>query len=148
MKVQKIDNSQSFGIKCIKSSAWNKEILQKLQNSKLAQEIDAKYPNASANYFFFKQNDIANDEDIWTTLFDITLKPDRIWHYRLDSHTETVPNKYLGNKLETANLKEIENEIIEQKKDGSWTTPLNDIHIKRKKTNPIKEIFNKLFHIN
>ena len=78
MYVQKINNSQSFGIKCIKSDSWNKEVLQKLQHSKLVKEIDEKYPNASANYFFFKQNDIANDEDIWTTLFDITLKPDRM----------------------------------------------------------------------
>ena len=146
MEIAKLNNQPNFGVRCINTKSWNKDVLQKFEQSQLVQEIDAKYPNASSNYFFFKQNDIANDENIWTTLFDIILKPDKIWHFRLDSHIKEVPDIYLGRKLETASLKDIENEIIEQKINNNWTTPMNIMQVTKEEINPIKRFFNKLFH--
>ena len=57
MKVYSVNNvnNTNFGIKCIKSERWNKETYKTLINSNLVKDIDKKYPNASANYFYSKK---------------------------------------------------------------------------------------------
>jgi hypothetical protein len=142
MKVGNINNSTTFGVRII-GKKWNPAIIRTLEDSNILKEIDAKYPNASVNYFHFKHNDMANDEDIWTTLFDINLNPKRIWHYRLDSHTKTVPDKNLVEKLRNLSLNDLESEIEKQIKEG--TTLYFETKVTIAKKNPIKEFFSKIF---
>ena len=145
MKISKIENQQTFGIRCINSKSWKPELLKSFEKSKLVQEIDAKYPNASANYFFFKQNDLANDEDIWTTLLDLTLTPQKIWHYHLDSHSIDVPDKYLSEKINKLSLSDLESEIEQQAKNG---TVSHKVKISIKKEKPVIEFIKKIFGKN
>lgn len=42
------NNQPTFGMKYINPRGWNETVLKSLQNSSLAKEIDAKYPNAKA----------------------------------------------------------------------------------------------------
>ena len=136
MKITKIENRQTFGIRCINPKSWNSEFLKNFEKSKLVKEIDAKYPNASANYFSFKQNDMVNDEDVWTTLFDIILTPNKIWHYHLDSHNFNVPNQHLQEQIDKMGVSDLEVEIGKQAKTG--VVPYR-VKMTIQKTNPIKE---------
>jgi len=142
MKVRNINNSTTFGIRMVGKN-WNPTVKKLLEESNLAKEIDEKYPDAHANYFHFKHSDLVNDENIWTTLFDITLNPKKIWHYRLDSHTQTVPDKHLNENLSSLSINDLETEIEKQSKEGVKTYIVKDISIAKK--NPIKEFFSKIF---
>ena len=145
MKISKINNQQTFGIKCVNSAKWNPELLKKFEKSKLVSEIDATYPEASANYFLFKQNDLVNDENVWTLLFDLVLTPKKIWHYHLDSHFADVPDKYLADRINKLSLKDVENEIQKQASDGITR---HQIKFTGEKENPIKEFFKRIFRKN
>ena len=140
MKVNNVSNT-SFGIKCIKPEKWNKEVYETLVNSTLAKEIDKKYPKASANYFLYKENDMTNDEDIYTLLFNINLAKDKIWHFWLNSHNETALPQRLSEKLRQLTVEKLESEVADKSR---CCYPIK-IDIKLVEKNPIKRFFKKIF---
>ena len=56
MRINKIDNQPSFGIRYQNITDWNPKTLNAFKKSKLLKDIDKKYPDACVSYF--KQNSI------------------------------------------------------------------------------------------
>ena len=143
MKIHNVNsvNNTSFGLKCIKPERWNKEAYNTLINSNLVKEIDKKYPNASANYFLFRKEDIVNDEPIYTLLFDLNLGKNKIWHFWLDSHNELALPKELTNRLKKLTLEKVESDINK----GTLKYKPIEINIEPVEKNPIKRFLKKWF---
>ena len=141
MNIDKV-SSINFGIKCIKPETWDKEVYAALLKSPLTKEIDKKYPNASASYFLYKENDLVNDEQIYTLLFDLNLTKQKIWNYWLNSHTKDSLPKTLSKELSDLTLEKVETDII---KGINKHRPIK-IDIEQAEKNPIKRFFKKFFN--
>ena len=142
MKIQNVNRiNTGFGLKCIKPERWNQEAYNTLINSNLVKEIDKKYPNASANYFLFKNEVWVNNEPIYTLLFDLNLEKNKIWHFWLDSHNELALPKHLTNRLKELTLEKVESEI----NNGTTKYKPIELDINPVETNPIKRFFKKYF---
>lgn len=142
MQVQLVKNQPNFGIKCVNKGAWNPKVLEAFEKSNLIKEIDAKYSKAEA--FYNKINDaefnIINSENEYTTIFDIILQCGKKYRWSLSSRTESVPDKYLIEKLKTITLKEVE------EKSSNNLSPYATIEITAvKQPNIFQRLCNKLF---
>ena len=106
----------TFKMNYVKPESWNKEVLKALKNSTLVKEIEFKYPEASANYFFFKHHPDQSDKNsiekiLSTILFDIKLDKGKIWHYQVDGKSENNINKQLINDIGNIMLTDVEQDI-------------------------------------
>lgn len=149
MQVSKISNQPAFGIRCVNENSLNKNAFEILRNSKLAKEIDKKYSQASANYFFFEnaKKEEASDIDnkLYTLLFDINLSKNKIWHMQVDTTISDTPAKFLKEKFDTLTLDALE-ESIRLKRTDSYI--YKDIEKDVNKQNKIKLFLKKFFGLN
>ena len=144
MQINKIqqNNQPNFGIKFINKNAWNKDVLNAFENSKVFKEINEKYPEAKVYYTKISgEESIANSEIIHTLIMDIELAKNKLFRWNLSSHNEFFPEQHLKYELKTLNLKNIENSAAEM------LSPIMSIQVNYKQ-NPIKAFFNKLFSKN
>ena len=145
MEVKSVNSNPNFGIKYVNKMAWNLNVIEAFEKSKLLKEIDAKYPNASTFYNKFNQADwdIVNGEDVYTVFFDIMLAPAKRFCLNLSSHNWDAPDKHLIKALNTLTLKDVEREAVADHK------PISAIEIMLvKKSNIFQRFFNRLFGAN
>ena len=142
MQVQPIKNQPNFGIKCVNKKAWNPKVIEAFEKSNLVKEINTKYPKAEAHYYKINDADfsIINTDDEYTTMLDIILQHGKKYRWNLTSHTESIPDKHLIEKLKTITLKEVEDNSYQNL--PPYAT-IEIIHIK--KPNMFKRLYNKLF---
>ena len=138
MKIDNVNNT-TFGIRCIKPESWDKKVYNTLINSKVSKVIDKKYPNASANYFLFKDNDTDNVKPFYTLLFDLNLTKGKIWHFWIKSPLQDILPETLSKNLKDLTIEKIEADISNSLKNSNIVT----IDMKPAKENPIKKFFKK-----
>ena len=140
MRVEKYNNSQSFGIRYTNKGSWNAKILKTFENSKLLKEIDNKYSQAQVTYYKLNNaQDFANDERVSTLSMIIKLAENKIYHWNLSSHNQNIPEKYIEQALNELTLEDVEKQAMPALK------PLEAITV-IKKSNPIIRFFKNLFN--
>ena len=139
MQINKINNSETtFGIKYMNKKAWNKDVLNAFENSKLLKSIAEEYPNATVKYTKTSEEEsFINSEIIHTLIMDIKLAKNKFFRWHLSSHKEDVPEKELIKELETMTLVDLTNSVTDK------LMPLSTIEITPVKQNSIVAFFKK-----
>ena len=139
MKIDSI-NRTNFGIKCLRTEKWDKEVYDTLMKSALVKEIDAKYPDASASYFLYKENNVVNQNSQYKLLFDLNLTKNKIWNCWLNGNNEKILPKILLKKLQKLTLSETETNLRITARQFEQIKMDEDL-----KLNPFKKFFKKFF---
>lgn len=139
MKIDSI-NRTNFGIKCLRTEKWDKEVYDTLMKSALVKEIDAKYPDASASYFLYKENNVVNQNSQYKLLFDLNLTKNKIWNCWLKGNNEKILPKILLKKLQKLTLSETETNLRITARQFEQIKMDEDL-----KLNPFKKFFKKFF---
>lgn len=141
MYVSKVDNQPGFGLTYINKSAWNKDILRTLEKSKLAKDIDKKYPVAFASYTKIMEKNPFNDDPNYHISFILKLAKNKIWNFNIDSHSSEGANKALISVLKSKKLEDLEREA-----KPTIKSLRESVEINYNEENPIRRFFRKLFN--
>lgn len=109
-RVSQQNNTNFNAIKYVNKGVLNKQALEAIENARVLESIEKKYPNAAI--IFDKFYDY--EDETHTLLANIKLAKNKNYRWTLSSHREEVPNEHFINFIKTASLEEIENNAVEK----------------------------------
>lgn len=115
MRINKIENQPSFGIKCLNADKLDKKVIKTFKQSALVKKIDEKYPDALI--MFTKQDSIDFfGKEIGYNNLDtyVSLSPDKNFNLHLSDKKRGVVEKKFLEFIRKTSLEELEQKTIKE----------------------------------